>query len=135
MYGLVPAAAQASAGPTAKVTKSPHRRCCAGWVEHMRVGGIGVTVHELPIPFAARAATGMPDGFGACHSASAGPCAIEGHEPAADVRKRLARRPAGVGIAVPAMPPGSPGMGGPRATAYDTPPVRNDRTGRVYAHH
>lgn len=53
---------------------------------------------------------GIPDAFGACHSATVDGYAIEGHVPAAEIRRLIALKPQAIGLAVPSMPPGSPGM-------------------------
>jgi hypothetical protein len=133
MLGL--AAAHAAALPPVEVWKSPYCGCCGKWVDHLRAAGFEVAVHHVDDLPAARAATGMPQRYGACHSATVGGYAVEGHVPAADVKRLLAEGPAAVGIAVPAMPPGSPGMEGPRAIPYDTLLVGRDGAARVFARH
>jgi len=55
---------------------------------------------------------GVPGQLEACHTAQVGGYVVEGHVPADDVRRLLHERPQVVGIAVPGMPQGSPGMGG-----------------------
>jgi hypothetical protein len=77
----------------------------------------------------------MPDRLGSCHSAKVGGYVIEGHVPAADIRRLLKEKPKALGLAVPSMPPGSPGMEGPRAIPYDTLLVARDGTTRVFASH
>ena len=52
----------------------------------------------------------MPDRFGSCHTAIVGGYVLEGHVPAIDVKRMLATMPSAIGLAVPGMPPGSPGM-------------------------
>ena len=55
---------------------------------------------------------GMPIQFGSCHTALIGGYAIEGHVPAKEIKRLLTEKPKAVGLAVPAMPIGSPGMDG-----------------------
>lgn len=77
----------------------------------------------------------MPDRLGSCHSAKVGGYAIEGHVPAADIRRLLKEKPNALGLAVPSMPPGSPGMESSRPIPYDTLLVARDGTTRVFASH
>lgn len=107
---LAGGAAAAVSAPQIEVFKSPYCGCCSEWVQHMRSAGFRVVVTDVNDTTAARKKLGMPDRFGSCHTATAGSYVIEGHVPASEVKKLLATRPAAVGIAVPGMPPGSPGM-------------------------
>lgn len=54
----------------------------------------------------------VPRQLGSCHTAEIGGYIVEGHVPAVVIEKMLAERPEIVGLAVPGMPEGSPGMGG-----------------------
>ncbi|MGB0682671.1 MAG: DUF411 domain-containing protein [Magnetovibrionaceae bacterium] len=100
----------ASSAPQMTVYKSPSCGCCGKWVEHMEENGFQVTVKNTddldPIKFIA----GVPDKLQSCHTATIDGYVIEGHVPAADVKRLLAERPAAVGLSVPGMPIGSPGM-------------------------
>ena len=100
----------ASALPAVEVFKSPSCGCCGAWVEHLKAAGFDVKVTLVTDTTAARKRLGMPDKFGSCHTATVGGYVVEGHVPANDIKKLLAMRPVAVGIAVPGMPPGSPGM-------------------------
>ena len=72
----------------------------------------------------------MPDAFVSCHTATVGGYVIEGHVPAADVKRLLAMRAPAVGLSVPGMVPGSPGMEvGDRRDPYSV--LRVDRDGRA----
>ena len=93
-----------------QVYKSPTCGCCGAWVEHMRAAGFTVVVTEVDNPSAARARLGMPDRYGSCHTATVGGYVLEGHVPAAEVKRLLATQPAALGLSVPGMVPGSPGM-------------------------
>lgn len=127
-------AAQASM-PSVEVWKSPTCGCCKDWIAHVQASGFGVKVNETGNT-AARARLGIAERFGSCHTAVVGGYVIEGHVPAADIRRLLAERPAAIGLAVPGMPVGSPGMDGPeyrgRRDAYDVLLLRADGTAAVF---
>ena len=112
----------ARADTAVEVWKDPQCGCCADWIAHMQAEGFRVTVHESGNT-AVRARLGLPARLGSCHTALAGGYLIEGHVPAADVKKLLAEKPKALGLAVPGMPVGSPGMDGPayngRKDPYD----------------
>jgi hypothetical protein len=96
--------------PQVEVFKSPYCECCGAWVDHMKAAGFDVKVTLVNDTTAARKRLGMPDKVGSCHTATVGGYVLEGHVPAVEVKKLLAAKPAAVGLAVPGMPPGSPGM-------------------------
>lgn len=124
-----PVLAQVATLPRIEVFKSPYCDCCGAWVDHLKRAGFAVKVTAVDDTAAARKRLGMPDDFGSCHSASVAGYALEGHVPAADVKRLLALRPAAIGLAVPGMPVGSPGMEvGSRREAYQVFLV--DRSGR-----
>jgi len=115
-------AARARAAPAHTVTVYKNRACgcCGGWVAHMRANGFDVRVHDVDDVTPQKQRLGVPMALASCHTAEVGGYAIEGHVPAADVRRLLAERPASArGLALPGMVPGSPGMDGP-GTAYAT---------------
>lgn len=94
-----------------EVWKTPTCGCCADWVKHLEENGFTVKVNNVNNTDSFRAALGMPQNYGSCHSARVGGYAVEGHVPAADIKKLLTEKPEGVvGLSVPAMPMGSPGM-------------------------
>jgi hypothetical protein len=132
---LSTATAFAQIAPKVEVFKSASCGCCGAWVEHMRQNGFQVIAHDVGDVPAERKKLGMPDRLGSCHSAKVGGYVIEGHVPAADIRRLLKEKPKALGLAVPSMPPGSPGMEGPRAIPYDTLLVARDGTTRVFASH
>jgi hypothetical protein len=128
--------ARAQALPVVNVVKTPTCGCCNGWIAHMRQAGFRVQTRDVPdtTPFARR--LGVPDELRSCHTASVGGYAVEGHVPAADIRRLLRERPQAAGIAVPGMPVGSPGMEmGNRRQPYQT--ILFTRAGRqtVFARH
>jgi hypothetical protein len=97
-------------GTEVHVFKSPTCGCCGAWVEHMRAAGFTVRVTEVDDTSAARQRLGLPARYGSCHTATVGSYVLEGHVPAAEVKRLLASRPKAIGLAVPGMPPSSPGM-------------------------
>ncbi len=105
-----------------EVWKDPSCGCCQDWIDHMQANGFAVTTHESGNA-AVRARLGLPQRLGSCHTALVGGYLLEGHVPAADVRKLLKEKPRALGLAVPGMPVGSPGMDGPayngRKDPYD----------------
>lgn len=112
-------AAVATGAPNVDVYKSPACGCCGKWVEHLRASGFNVTVNDIADVDAFRAKAGVPNALAACHTALVGGYVVEGHVPAADIRKLLAERPRALGLAVPGMPASAPGMDGTRSSGYE----------------
>ena len=102
--------AQSAAAATLMVTKTAYCGCCKHWIEHMKKAGFDVQVKEVEDVAPTRARLGVPDAMRSCHTSEIGGYAIEGHVPAADVKRLLATKPKAAGIAVPGMVVGSPGM-------------------------
>ncbi len=128
------APAAAAAKTPIEVYKSPLCGCCDGWVAHLREHGFEVKVHDVEDTGVHRARLGMPERFGSCHTGVVAGYAIEGHVPAAEIRKLLAGKPKAVGLAVPGMPVGSPGMEqGSRVDPYSVLLVRADGGASVFA--
>ena len=118
-----PALASAATPKTPmEVWKDPNCGCCRDWIALMEQSGFAVKVQDVGNN-GVRAQLGLPQRLGSCHTALVGGYLIEGHVPAADVRKLLKEKPKALGISVPGMPVGSPGMDGPeyrgRKDAYD----------------
>lgn len=102
--------AQAEAFPKMTVTKDPSCGCCSGWVEHIRAAGFPVEVIETGELNRVKVRLGVPQALASCHTAEIGGYVIEGHVPAEAIKRLLAEKPVGRGLAVPGMPIGSPGM-------------------------
>lgn len=102
--------ARAAGLPRMVVTKDPSCGCCSGWVEHVRAAGFAVEVVETESVNRLKTRLGVPPDLAGCHTAEVGGYVIEGHVPAAAIRRLLDERPAATGLAVPGMPVGSPGM-------------------------
>jgi hypothetical protein len=118
-----------------EVFKSPSCGCCGKWLEHLQQNGFQVSVHEVNDIPGVRKKLGMPDRLGACHSARIGDYVIEGHVPAADIQRLLKEKPKALGLAVPSMPPGSPGMETANPVPYETLLVQTDGSAGVFARH
>jgi hypothetical protein len=102
-----------------EVYKSPSCGCCTKWIEHLRANGFEVRAHDVDDVTVSRAKLGVPQALGSCHSARVAGYSIEGHVPAREIRRLLRERPRAAGLAVPAMPRGSPGMESDVKDAYD----------------
>ena len=132
LLGVSAAMAQAT---TVEVFKSPYCGCCGKWVEHLRQNGFEVKAHDVEDVPAVRQKLGMPDRLGSCHTAKIGGYVVEGHVPAADIQRLLKEKPKALGLSVPSMPPGSPGMESSKPIPYQTLLVQSDGSTRVFAQH
>ncbi len=125
----------AQTAPQVEMYKSPYCGCCGKWAEHMQKNGFKVVTHEVDNVPAKRKSLGMPERLGSCHTAKIGNYLLEGHVPATDVRRLLKEKPKALGLAVPGMPAGSPGMDVPKSPPYETLLVQSDGSTRVFATH
>ncbi|MBN8911113.1 MAG: DUF411 domain-containing protein [Rhizobiales bacterium] len=116
---LFAASARADTLPALVVFRDPGCGCCHKWVEHLEANGFTATVHDAPRMKAVKARLGVPPEIASCHTAEIGGYVIEGHVPAVAIKRLLAERPAGRGLAVPGMPVGSPGMEGGEPETYE----------------
>ena len=107
-----------STGPLISVFKTPTCSCCGKWVEHLKANGFTVKVQEVNNTAAYEKQYRVPPGMESCHTAVVNGYAIEGHVPATEIKRLLNEKPKLVGLAVPGMPLGSPGMEGARNDAY-----------------
>jgi hypothetical protein len=116
-----------------KVYKTPQCGCCKAWVQHLTKNGFQVESMDMPDLALVKQKYGVTPALEACHTAVVGNYVVEGHVPADVIKRLLKERPAVVGIAVPGMPGGSPGMEGAMKERYDV--LTFDRAGRsrVYA--
>ena len=138
LAALLPDTSDAMVKPAAiTVYKDPSCGCCTKWVEHLRASGFVPDVHDRADMDALKDSLGVPAALRSCHTAVAGRYVVEGHVPAADVKKLLASSPAKVvGLAVPGMPAGSPGMEmGGRSDRYDVIAFGAKGTSHVFATH
>jgi hypothetical protein len=118
------------------VYKSPTCGCCRLWVDHARAVLTGYEVRPVDVDDLSevKGRLGIPAALQSCHTAVAGPYVFEGHVPADLIRRFLAERPSGLGLAVPGMPMGAPGMDmGGRKEPYDVVAFDHKGGTRVYA--
>ena len=136
LSSVVPAWAQPPAKVLVEIWKDPSCGCCKDWISHLQANGFATKVNETGND-AMRAKLGIPPKLGSCHTALVGGYAVEGHVPAADIRRLLKERPQAVGLTVPGMPVGAPGMDGPaygnRRDPYQVLLVPKSGEPRVYA--
>lgn len=107
--GLTAGCARAAAAELT-VYKTPWCGCCGGWVTHMRRAGFAPKVVEVEDLAPVRQKYGIPFTLSSCHTGVVAGYVVEGHVPPADVARLLRERPKALGLAVPGMPLGSPGM-------------------------
>src|SRR6516162_4604320 len=107
-------AAFAAREPLITVHKDPSCGCCSGWVQHLQNAGFVTKVLDTSDIDAVKKRLGVPDDLAACHTAEVAGYIIEGHVPAVALKRFLAEKPQAMGLAVPGMPIGSPGMEGGR---------------------
>ena len=131
----IPALSRAAAAPLVEVYKSAGCGCCEGWIEHLKANGFAVKAQDVGDPGAYRQKFGIPNDLGSCHTGFVQGYAVEGHVPAADIKRMLVEKPKAKGLAVPSMPLGSPGMEGPRKDPYDVFLVKADGSTSVYHHY
>ncbi|MEW9920895.1 DUF411 domain-containing protein [Marimonas sp. MJW-29] len=131
----IPSGLHAGAGPVIHVLKDPNCGCCSAWMDILQQAGFSVTSEPSAgvALYRAKAARGIPPDMASCHTADVEGYVIEGHVPVADIRRLLAERPDAIGLAVPGMPYGSPGMGPEeKREAYDVLLIRRDGTTEVF---
>ena len=104
--------ARAAAAPEITVHKDPTCGCCTGWADHLKAAGFIVKIVETSELNAVKTRLRVPRELAACHTAEVAGYVLEGHVPAEALTRLLAERPEAIGLAVPGMPLGSPGMGG-----------------------
>jgi len=122
--------------PEVVVYKTPTCGCCSKWVAHLRAAGFKVRTTDLEDLGAIRRDWKVPPKLASCHTAKVGRYVIEGHVPAADIRRLLETQPRVDGLSVPGMPIGSPGMEqGEETEPYDTLLIKKDGNAEIYARH
>ena len=116
------------------INKDPNCGCCSAWAEHVKGAGFEIRLNDVADLAAIKARLLIPQALASCHTAEIEGYVIEGHVPASAIKRLLSERPSAIGLAVPGMPVGSPGMevpGSPDET-YDV--ILFGRSGQnVYA--
>lgn len=128
----------ASDGKSGVIYKDPDCQCCVKWVEHMAKAGFTLQARDVSksqlVREKVRLGLSLPQA--SCHTAEIGGYVVEGHVPADDVKRLLQEKPDAVGLAVPRMPAGSPGMeAGDTKEPYDVLLVKKDGSTEVFAKH
>lgn len=124
--------------PRLLVMKTATCGCCSAWIDHLADAGFEVTALDLDQEalWAEKARARIPEALSSCHTALVAGYVIEGHVPAGDIRRLLRDRPRALGLAVPGMPLGSPGMEvGGRTEPFETLLLRPDGTAESFARH
>ena len=117
------------------VYKTPTCGCCRLWVDHVRENGFRATANDVADVSPVKNTHKVPSDLHSCHTALIGGYVVEGHVPAADIKRLLAERPDIIGLAVPGMPAGSPGMESGRVERYDVIAIGKDGSRKVWATH
>ena len=129
---------RAASAPAIHVVKDPDCGCCSAWMEVLARDGFTVTQELRPYDALQdyKAEMGVTQQLASCHTATIEGYVIEGHVPPADIRRLLEERPEAIGLSVPGMPYGSPGMG-PESErdAYQVVLFRRDGKAFVYANY
>tara|TARA_Y100000385_G_C12949113_1_gene574674 strand:+ start:282 stop:806 length:525 start_codon:yes stop_codon:yes gene_type:complete len=107
--------------------------CCTRWAEHMNKEGFFVTEKVTRELGAIKSEQGISNELASCHTAMIDGYIVEGHVPPADVQRLLKERPDAIGLSVPGMPEGSPGMEGPNPDPYDVLLINSDGSTSVYS--
>jgi len=138
LFALGTASVAVAAPPLAvpvQVWKDPNCGCCKDWIAHLEQSGFRASVADEGNN-AARARLGVAQKFASCHTALVQGYVLEGHVPVADIQRLLMEKPKALGLAVPGMPIGSPGMDGAayggRRDAYQVPLIQKDGSAQVF---
>ncbi|MGV1016760.1 MAG: DUF411 domain-containing protein [Fluviibacter phosphoraccumulans] len=134
-FGLISISAYSETLPVVDVYETSSCPCCKDWDTHMRKNGFNVQVHIVDDPSKFREKLGMPHRYGSCHTAKIGRYTIEGHVPADDIKQLLKENPTAVGLSVPGMVQGSPGMEGPNPMPYDSLLVLSNGKSQIFKKH
>ncbi len=117
------------------VLKTSSCGCCNAWITHLRKAGFQVTAKDVPMAVLnqEKLNAGLTPELSSCHTARVGGYVIEGHVPADDIKRLLLERPDALGLTVPGMPEGSPGMETGETDAYEVLLFAKGGTTSVYA--
>jgi hypothetical protein len=131
-------AAVVQAADVVEVYRAEGCDCCGKWAEYLKKNGFEVRLHNLSPARLSRLKSDarVPDKYASCHTAKVGGYVIEGHVPAEDIKRLLSDKPTAVGLSVPGMPIGSPGMEvGDEKEPYEVLLLKADGNAEVYAKH
>ena len=137
IFGVAPASA-ADTVPSIEVWKSATCKCCGAWVKHLEADGFTVKVNAAePSTLASlKRQAGIGDKLASCHTAMIDGYVIEGHVPGTEIKRLVAERTEAIGLAVPGMPVGSPGIEqGAEFEPYDVLLIKKDGSTEIFASH
>jgi hypothetical protein len=132
---LFSAAVAAENLPVVDVYENKQCGCCGGWVEHMRNSGFKVHAHDVDDVEKFNQQFGVNSRYGSCHVAKVGNYVVVGHVPPDDVQRLLKENPQALGLSVPGMPAGSPGMESNNPVQYDSLLLKQNDESTVFQHH
>src|SRR5262245_11782070 len=138
IFGVAPANAADTGASTIEVWKSATCECCSAWVKHLEANGFTVKVNPAePSTLASlKRQAGIGDTLASCHTAKIDGYVIEGHVPGTDIKRLVAERPDAIGLTVPGMPVGAPGMEkGMEFEPYDVFLIKKEGSTEVFAKH
>ena len=124
--------------PKITVYKTSTCGCCSAWIEHVEKAGFYVKSKNITHGELAelKRQYGIPIEFSSCHTAFVDNYFVEGHVPVEDIKALIFEKPHGLGLSVPNMPIGSPGMEmGNQKEPYDTLLIKNNGSTRVFRMH
>ncbi len=136
MAATTPITAHATTHDVVHVWKTSGCGCCLAWITHLRESGFEVTAENVSSGtlIQHKIDSGVPQRMASCHTGHVAGYVVEGHVPAREIKRLLAERPDAIGLAVPGMPIGSPGMEvGDTKQAYNVYLIRDDGTVDVFA--
>jgi hypothetical protein len=126
--------ADAEKGPLLTMYSSPFCGCCVKWLDYLEAEGFRVKSSHRNDMALVKKERGVPPSASSCHTAVIEGYVVEGHVPAEAIERMLAERPDIVGLTVPGMPAGSPGMESPEPVAYDVLAIGRNGTTTAYMH-
>lgn len=129
-------ATSTNAQTSISISKDAGCGCCVVWIDHLEKHKYQTTSRNLDYTELSDYKTqrSVPDHLRSCHTAEVGGYTIEGHVPAADIDRLLAEKPDAIGLTVPGMPLGSPGMDfGGQKDAYDVLLIKANGSTEVFA--
>jgi hypothetical protein len=135
LFSSAPATTFAQRIQVVTVYKTATCGCCKDWVKHLEANGFRVEAYDVADLERIKSNLGVRPQYASCHTAIADGYTIEGHVPASDIRRLLAERPKGRGLAVPGMPGGSPGMESAPKQPYATLLIDDQGGARVFEQH
>lgn len=134
LFGFTALSAPAMAASLEGVLyKSPYCTCCEGHADYLRANDVAIEIREVEDLDAVSRGAGIPAARQGCHTILMDGYVFEGHITIDLIRKLLDERPADVvGLSLPGMPTGVPGMGGEKTGPYEVFVIKRDGTSTVY---